>query len=252
MGAVLAAVALLGCDVLPQKPPAPASVFIQWPARGELARDQAFINSAVAAWDRGFQPQGHQGLTGFAHFPPGTGPHNGSVRVLYAGQLQTGSIAVMEGYDTHKVARLVIISAFAPTKGSTLELTNDVVAPDPAQTHALIIPRFMLSDGPDRTRFFDYESILVLGEPASKTAKYSVTIPSGSSIEPPEQPLPLTSGAAVLELSAPQPRSLVPSGATIPWTQVSFVLTSSQKHSYTIDLVHQQGELAWSTCLVCA
>jgi hypothetical protein len=250
LGAVIAATAVPSCDVVPPRPQALETHFIQWPPRGELAADQPFIASAVTAWDDGFQPHGKL-PNDDVHFPPGTGPHRGSVRVLYAGNLQTGSIAVLEGHDAHNGSRLVIVGA-PQDVGSDLELTNDLAVPDPAQTHALIIPRFTLTMGPDRSHYYDYESVLVLGEPSTKSARYSVTLPSGSSIEPAEQSLRLKSGAAVLNLSAPQPATPLPSGALLPWTRINVVVFSAQEHHiYPIDLDNQQGELGWSTCLVC-
>ena len=244
--------ALPGCDVVPQKPQGQESGFIQWPPRGELAKDRAFINLAVIAWDRGFGSYHSHHLYPGPSFPPGTGPHKGAVRVLYAGKLQTGPIAVLEGHDAHNASRLVIVSAPLDI-GSDLQLTNDVGIPDPAQTHALIIPRFLLTPGPDRSRYNDYESVLVLGQPGTKSARYSVTIPSGSAIGPAYEALKVTSGAAVLNLSAPQPTTPLPSGALLPWTRISVAVISDRERIYLIEIDNDsgQGELAGSFCPVC-
>ena len=53
----------------------------------------------------------------------------------------------------------------------------------------------------------------------------------------------MTSGAAVLNLSAPQPTTPLPSGALLPWTRITVVVISGQERTYPIDIDSRQWRI---------
>jgi hypothetical protein len=107
----------------------PDGSFLGWAARGDLARDAAVGERAIAAWDAA------------------AGDHH-DVRLLYAGtQPLVGRLVVLQGRSPDGDARLAFLSATdgADTADEPLTVLDDRAAPDPHRTRQVSL----LAEEPD-------------------------------------------------------------------------------------------------------
>lgn len=162
---------------------------------------------------------------------------------------------MLEGRNTSGAARLVVVSTpLADPTGeeSKLELTNNVAAPAPAQTHALVLPRSLLDTGPGENRSLMYRhiSVVALGEPGTNIGRSSLTY-SASTSPTPSQNMPLLAGVAVLNLTATRPPDKDEWTGTATAVAARLVLLSDRERTYNVDLARTTNELAWASCPVC-
>lgn len=243
--AILLVGPLLGCNPFVGPAPAPPpSGLIEWPARGNLATNKEFVAAATAAWDRGTFPD---------RFGPPRIPlpaHTGGVRVLYAASWDLGRIAVLEGRDMSRSARLVVIN----DDHGMLQMTNDVPLPFPETTHELTVLRTTLDGGaPDAEGrdVFRKSAILVIGEPGTKFVELSLVFAPGHipSVVTAPKPVQVDDGVAVTLLTAARSNGSSEFEGDAGATEARLSIGGNRQRTVVLDMAGDP--LASTRCSIC-
>lgn len=158
-----------------------------WQPTGDLAGNSSFVTAAIRAWDT---PSYGNGSGGGPKppptFPVGTGKHRGAVRVLFAGHVAFGRLAILVGNDVHGHSRLVVIVDDGNVSVSRLVATNNVASPDIRRVGAIAIEHGQTVLVGDRVAQNDYVFVVTrAGIPTVRLSSRKVQDATGMS---PPQP----------------------------------------------------------------
>src|SRR3954447_19364257 len=136
--------------------PTSGATSLSWPARGDLASDQALLAHAARTWDA-------------APLPTRELPHH-NVRLLYATHTEAGDTVVLRGTDALGHKRIAWLNSDPTSKTpfrNRLHLLGDVLAPKGSQSHLLALwgPR-------PTTRPTDDSLLVALAPPGTRTLQW--------------------------------------------------------------------------------
>src|SRR4051794_39310486 len=153
-----------------------------WPARGDLASDQALFAHAARTWDA-------------APLPSLELPHR-DVRLLFATHTEAGDTVVLRGTDALGHKRIAWLNSDPTSKTpfrNRLHLLGDILAPKGSQSHLLALwgPR-------PTTRPTDDSLLVALAPPGTRTLQWH-------DVDQPWQTLDVVDGAAATVVATSNP-----------------------------------------------
>lgn len=162
--------------------PTSGATSLSWPARGDLASDQALLAHAARTWDA-------------APLPTRELPHH-NVRLLYATHTEAGDTVVLRGTDALGHQRIAWLNTDPTSKTpfrNRLHLLGDVLAPKGSQSHLLALwgPR-------PTTRPTDDSLLVALAPPGTRTLQWH-------DLDQPWQTVEVVDGAAATVVATHNP-----------------------------------------------